>query len=74
MWNLQVTQQNEDNQMYLLNGTLGAARTLAALLRRCVGEVRSDHPVPLRTALLDAALPAIKVLVNLSHSFGNTGQ
>lgn len=63
---------NEDNQLYLLSDSLGAARTLAALLRRCAGEARGSGP--LRAALLDAALPAVKVLVNLSHSFGNTGQ
>ncbi|KAL0881632.1 hypothetical protein ABMA27_001458 [Loxostege sticticalis] len=64
-----VTQQNEDNQLYLVSESLGAARTLAALLRRCAGEARVESS--LRGPLLDAALPAIKVLVNLSHSFGN---
>ncbi|CAH2085564.1 unnamed protein product [Euphydryas editha] len=63
-----VTQQNEANQQHLVSGSLGAARTLAALLRRCVREARSEPA--LRPALLDAALPAVKVLVNLSHSFG----
>ncbi|XP_050348988.1 protein wings apart-like [Nymphalis io] len=63
-----VTQQNEANQQHLVSGSLGAARTLAALLRRCASEARSA--LPLRAALLDAALPAVKVLVNLSHSFG----
>ncbi|XP_023954103.2 protein wings apart-like [Bicyclus anynana] len=63
-----VTQQNEANQQHLVTGSLGAARTLVALLRRCVGEARTE--LALRTALLDAALPAVKVLVNLSHSFG----
>ncbi|KAI5646935.1 wings apart-like protein regulation of heterochromatin domain-containing protein [Phthorimaea operculella] len=68
-----VTQQNEDNQMYLLTGSLGAAATLAGLLRLCATEARDTSLTQaLRTALLDAALPAIKVLVNLSHSFGNT--
>ncbi|KAL4711427.1 hypothetical protein ACJJTC_016181 [Scirpophaga incertulas] len=62
-----VTQQNEDNQLYLVSETLGAPNLLAALLRRCVGEaITSPH---LRTALLNTALPAIKVLVNLSHTF-----
>ncbi|CAG9787264.1 unnamed protein product [Diatraea saccharalis] len=65
-----VTQQNEDNQLYLVSETLGAPRTLASLLRRCAGEARTA--VELRGPLLDAALPAIKVLVNLSHSFGAT--
>ncbi|XP_063827505.1 protein wings apart-like [Ostrinia nubilalis] len=64
-----VTQQNEDNQLYLVSESLGAPRTLAALLRRCAGEARLESD--LRGPLLDAALPAIKVLVNLSHSFGN---
>ncbi|XP_045767148.1 protein wings apart-like [Maniola jurtina] len=63
-----VTQQNEANQQHLVTGSLGAARTLVALLRRCVGEAKTE--LQLRTALLDAALPAVKVLVNLSHSFG----
>ncbi|CAF4821231.1 unnamed protein product [Pieris macdunnoughi] len=63
-----VTQMNEANQQHLTSGNLGAASTLATLLRRCVSEAR-EH-VRLRTALLDAALPAVKVLVNLSHSFG----
>ncbi|CAG4945474.1 unnamed protein product [Colias eurytheme] len=62
-----VTQMNEANQQHLVCGGLGAAGTLAALLRRCVGEARAHRP--LRRALLDAALPAVKVLVNLSHSF-----
>ncbi|XP_068622314.1 protein wings apart-like [Battus philenor] len=64
-----VTQQNEDNQVYLVGEPLGGARTLAALLRRCVCEARAQPS--LRAPLLDAALPALKVLVNLSHSFGN---
>ncbi|XP_059053453.1 protein wings apart-like [Achroia grisella] len=64
-----VTQQNEDNQLYLLNSQLGAAKTLAALLRRFTMEARSESE--LRQPLLDALLPAIKVLINLSHSFGN---
>ncbi|XP_013173967.1 PREDICTED: protein wings apart-like [Papilio xuthus] len=64
-----VTQQNEDNQVYLVGEPLGGARTLAALLRRCVMEAR-EQPA-LRPPLLDAALPALKVLVNLSHSFGS---
>ncbi|KAJ2947444.1 hypothetical protein O0L34_g17229 [Tuta absoluta] len=69
-----VTQQNEDNQMYLLTGSLGAAGTLCGLLRQCAAAARDRCLSPaLRTALLDAALPAVKVLVNLSHSFGNTG-
>ncbi|XP_045535474.1 protein wings apart-like [Papilio machaon] len=64
-----VTQQNEDNQVYLVGEPLGGARTLAALLRRCVMEARAQPA--LRPPLLDAALPALKVLVNLSHSFGS---
>ncbi|CAH2981759.1 unnamed protein product [Chilo suppressalis] len=64
-----VTQQNEDNQLYLVSESLGAARTLASLLRRCAGEARTAA-LQLRGPLLDAALPAVKVLVNLSHSFG----
>ncbi|GBP05600.1 Protein wings apart-like [Eumeta japonica] len=68
-----VTQQNEENQLYLVSGErVGVAGTLASLLRLCVNAARSPaHPTVL-TALLDAALPAIKVLVNLSHSFGLT--
>lgn len=65
-----VTQQNEENQIHLVREGGGAARTLAALLRRCAAEARRD--VERRLPLLDAALPALKVLVNLSHSFGNT--
>ncbi|XP_050667052.1 protein wings apart-like [Leptidea sinapis] len=60
-----VTQQNEANQQHLVSGNLGAARTMAGLLRRCVSEARCQPR--LRPALLDAALPAVKVLVNLSH-------
>ncbi|XP_072929228.1 uncharacterized protein wapl [Epargyreus clarus] len=68
-----VTQQNEANQQHLVSESLGAARTLAALLRRCAGEARDGAARPaLRAALLDAALPAVKVLLNLSHSFGTT--
>ncbi|XP_063541659.1 protein wings apart-like [Cydia strobilella] len=63
-----VTQQNEDNQLYLVGESLGAARTFCALFRRCAGEVRAAAG-RLQLALLDAALPAVKVLVNLSHSF-----
>ncbi|KAM3966904.1 cohesin release factor wings apart-like [Aphomia sociella] len=67
-----VTQQNEDNQLYLLGPQLGAAGTLGALLRRLTGEARAvatDAP-HMRAPLFDALLPAIKVLVNLSHAFG----
>lgn len=63
-----VTQQNEDNQLYLVGESLGAARTFCALFRRCAGEARAAAG-RLQLALLDAALPAVKVLVNLSHSF-----
>ncbi|CAK1579311.1 unnamed protein product [Parnassius mnemosyne] len=69
-----VTQQNEDNQVYLVGAGVGGARILAALLRRCVREARARPPPPhcsLRAPLLDAALPALKVLVNLSHCFGS---
>lgn len=69
----QVTQQNEDNQLYLVGESLGAARTFCALFRRCAGEARAAAP-RLRAPLLDAALPAVKVLVNLSHSFSHNGQ
>ncbi|CAK1544003.1 unnamed protein product [Leptosia nina] len=65
-----VTQMNEANQQHLIGGNLGAAGTLSTLLRRCVTEARAH--LHLRTALLDAALPAVKVLVNLSHSFGGS--
>ncbi|CAH2040478.1 unnamed protein product, partial [Iphiclides podalirius] len=64
-----VTQQNEDNQVYLVGEPLGGARILAALLRRCACEARAQPS--LRGPLLDAALPALKVLVNLSHCFGS---
>ncbi|CAG4982307.1 unnamed protein product [Parnassius apollo] len=73
-----VTQQNEDNQVYLVGAGVGGARILAALLRRCVCEARAQHTQhshytrsQLRAPLLDAALPALKVLVNLSHCFGS---
>ncbi|CAG9579828.1 unnamed protein product [Danaus chrysippus] len=63
-----VTQQNEANQHHLVSGSLGAAGTLCSLLRRCASDARALPE--LRPPLLDAALPAVKVLVNLSHSFG----
>ncbi|XP_049870617.1 protein wings apart-like [Pectinophora gossypiella] len=65
-----VTQQNEDNCMYLLRSPLAAARTLCWLLRRCAGAARAALAPARRAAHVDAALPAIKVLVNLSHAFG----
>lgn len=65
-----VTQQNEDNQMYLCSGGGSAARTICGVLRAWCGAARAH--APLRAALLDAALPALKVLLNLSHSFNNT--
>lgn len=65
-----VTQQNEDNQVYLVSECGGAAGTVAALLRRCCSDA-VRHPA-LRGPLLDAALPALKVLLNLSHTFGST--
>lgn len=63
----QVTEHNEDNQLYLVSESLGCARTISCLLRRCTMEARVESPI--RNVLLDASLPAIKVLVNLSHSF-----
>ncbi|XP_013194045.1 protein wings apart-like [Amyelois transitella] len=65
-----VTQQNEDNQLYLINEQLGATRTLSSFLRKLITEASTESR--LRNALLDAALPAIKVLVNLSHAFHST--
>lgn len=68
-----VTQQNEENQLYLVSGErIGVAGTLASLLWLCATETKRGGPPYLITALLDAALPALKVLVNLSHSFGLT--
>ncbi|XP_041988819.1 protein wings apart-like [Aricia agestis] len=65
-----VTQQNEANQQHLVSGSLGAATTLCDLLRRCITEARvTTADVTLHDALLHAALPALKVLVNLSHCF-----
>ncbi|XP_048477842.1 protein wings apart-like isoform X2 [Plutella xylostella] len=67
-----VTQQNEENQLYLVSGErTGVVRTLSSLLWLCVEEARGV-PATLRGPLLDAALPNIKVLVNLSHAFGLT--
>ncbi|XP_026731332.1 protein wings apart-like isoform X1 [Trichoplusia ni] len=63
-----VTQANEDNQSYLCGSGGAAARTVCGVLRAWCGAAR-DLPA-LRAPLLDAALPALKVLLNLSHSFG----
>ncbi|KAJ8724472.1 hypothetical protein PYW08_015946 [Mythimna loreyi] len=63
-----VTQANEDNQVYLCGGHGGAARAICGVLRAWCGGARA-HPA-LRAPLLDAALPALKVLLNLSHNFG----
>lgn len=66
-----VTQQNEDNQLYLCGGGGGAAHTICGVLLAWCDAARRTPPA-LRQALLDAALPALKVLLNLSHSFNNT--
>ncbi|XP_049693333.2 protein wings apart-like [Helicoverpa armigera] len=63
-----VTQANEDNQIYLCGNGGVAARTVCGVLRAWCGAARQHHA--LRQPLLDAALPALKVLLNLSHNFG----
>lgn len=66
-----VTQQNEENQLYLLsNGSQGLAPTLAALLPMCCREARHASDASVGAAVRETILPAIKVLINLSHSFG----
>ncbi|KAF9799915.1 hypothetical protein SFRURICE_013652 [Spodoptera frugiperda] len=65
-----VTQANEDNQVYLCSAGGAAARSICFVLRAWIDAAYS-HPAH-RAPLLDAALPALKVLLNLSHSFGTT--
>lgn len=69
---VQVTQANEDNQVYLCSAGGAAARSICFVLRAWIDAAYS-HPAH-RAPLLDAALPALKVLLNLSHSFGSTGK
>ncbi|CAH1635648.1 unnamed protein product [Spodoptera littoralis] len=64
-----VTQANEDNQVYLCGNGGAAARSICGVLRAWCGAAYSH--AALRAPLLDAALPALKVLLNLSHSFGS---
>ncbi|XP_053605285.1 protein wings apart-like [Plodia interpunctella] len=65
-----VTQQNEDNQEYLISSSVNGAGILASLLRRLVLEAGASPR--LRASLLDAALPAVTVLVNLTHAASST--
>ena len=75
---MQVTNQNEENQLYLLKYEDGILiDTLIKLYRHCDAEIQlypvtnPADKVSAGTVIREVLLATLKVLINLTHDFNN---